>query len=369
VSQAYTVLSSPRLRQTYDSYGEQGLKMYENCMSFTDGDMGSRLSIGPMSLLVIICSAITLVVTLITAFAILLLLRLNDTIHLELAVTFTPLWLLDGLLILSLGAFMATRSHVLAVAFRLVQLVGFIAFQVLLCVRVDGGAKLAYIVVFSPLLVVEAVMGLSSVLMMPPSRHKEEQDAGNTLLPYPLFLFRKINWLVATAALLLLLALRLDDTISVSWTFVFLPFWLLISIEFTFNCVAANTDSVDERSAVPKQLAYSRLLVMAVCVTILALLCIRLDSGAISWLAIFWPLFLASSLYCCCCCLGCCAISLSPRQEAKDVPPPDGDESSTTNRSRCNDAPMERKAQETTPLIMGKKGCLPGAVPGSDESA
>ena len=48
VQYAYSVLSDPQLRGVYDSYGEQGLKMYESYMSFADSgtDGGPSLPLG-----------------------------------------------------------------------------------------------------------------------------------------------------------------------------------------------------------------------------------------------------------------------------------------------------------------------------------
>lgn len=62
VSQAYTILSSKRMRQVYDSYGEQGLKMYESYLSFAESDDGHKLPIGPVMMLLLACFGVSLLV-------------------------------------------------------------------------------------------------------------------------------------------------------------------------------------------------------------------------------------------------------------------------------------------------------------------
>ncbi|KAL1511288.1 hypothetical protein AB1Y20_006093 [Prymnesium parvum] len=358
VSHAYTVLSSPRLRQIYDSYGEQGLKMYESYMSFAEADDGSKLPVGPIMLLSLVCFGVTLIVGLITTFGILLLLRLNGSIHTKLSILLIPLWLLDAIVMLCLYASVASvRSRAISVSIFFAQLLAIVAFQVLLCLRVDGASSMSYTLVFSPLFAAEALLAAKSVSSMRPDAYESERAAGTTLLEYPLYLVRQASWPVARALLLVLLALRLDHSITCAWTIVFLPLWLLICLEFTLSCIAARADSLSERGPVLKQLALTRSIVTGFAAVLLLLLCIRLDGGSLSWVAIFWPLFLASSIYFCCCCCLCCALSLSPRPEVRDVPPPEGGEFTKVGGDVASDGKSDSmKETEKTPLMSAQHG-------------
>ena len=71
-------------------------------MSFAEAEDGSRLPVGPVMLLMLICLSITFVVGLVTAFGIMLLLKLNDNLQTSYVILFTPLWVLDGIVLLCL---------------------------------------------------------------------------------------------------------------------------------------------------------------------------------------------------------------------------------------------------------------------------
>mmetsp|Transcript_5881 Transcript_5881/g.17405 ORF Transcript_5881/g.17405 Transcript_5881/m.17405 type:complete len:439 (+) Transcript_5881:561-1877(+) len=367
VSHAYSVLSQPRLRQVYDSYGDQGLKMYESYMSFAEAEDGSKLPVGPVMLLMLICLSITFIVGLVTAFGIMLLLKLNDSIETSFVILFTPLWVLDAIVLLCIYvAFMAARSRAAAIGIVLVQLLAFTAFEVLLALRQDNTVGLSYAIVFTPLYALEGVLAARAAMAARPSTYDGDRAAGNTLLSYPLYVMRLASWVLARASLYVLLALRLDGTITCLYTIVLLPLWLLVCMEFFLSCASARADSQSERAPVLKQLALGRSVVALFCALILVLLCVKLDAGSVSWMSIFWPLFLASSIYFCCCCCLCCALSLAPRAEVRDVPPPDAGgyvksdrplaDSDMPTDNRAFDRPDLRQQGESTPLMAAQQG-------------
>ena len=95
ISTAYNVLSTPRKRQVYDAYGEQGLKMYEQYVHMADtDDGGSKIPLQPVTMLLLLCVALSLVILLAAAFGVLLLLYLDGALSSPLAVVLTPLWLI-----------------------------------------------------------------------------------------------------------------------------------------------------------------------------------------------------------------------------------------------------------------------------------
>ena len=96
ISTAYNVLSTPRKRQVYDAYGEQGLKMYEQYVHMADtDDGGSKIPLQPVTMLLLLCVALSLVILLAAAFGVLLLLYLDGALSSPLAVVLTPLWLIS----------------------------------------------------------------------------------------------------------------------------------------------------------------------------------------------------------------------------------------------------------------------------------
>eukprot|EP00966_Prymnesium_polylepis_P254039 5870544-Prymnesium_polylepis.1 len=102
-----------------------------------------------------------------------------------------------------------------------------------------------------------------------PSTYDGDRAAGNTLLSYPLYVMRLASWVLARASLYVLLALRLDGTITCLYTIVLLPLWLLVCMEFFLSCASARADSQSERAPVLKQLALGRSVVALFCALIL----------------------------------------------------------------------------------------------------
>jgi len=94
---AYEVLGCARKRQIYDSYGEQGLRLYESYMAFAEagGDTESgKLPLQPVSMLALLCCVVSLGVLLITATCVALLARLSRSTEAPLVLVLLPLWIL-----------------------------------------------------------------------------------------------------------------------------------------------------------------------------------------------------------------------------------------------------------------------------------
>jgi hypothetical protein len=146
ISTAYNVLSSPRKRQIYDAYGEQGLKMYDSYMSFADSDDdSSKMPLQPVTMLLMVCVGISVLIFMSAAFGMLLLLYLSGSISPPLAVVFLPLWLVaaGGLCCLSVSL-VGSRTNQTNLAVATLQLLCAVAFLILLCVRADSDQHLAY---------------------------------------------------------------------------------------------------------------------------------------------------------------------------------------------------------------------------------
>ena len=94
---AYEVLSAPRKRQIYDSYGDQGLRMYESYMAFAEpgGDSESgKQPLQPLFMLALACCVASLGVLLVTATCLALLVRLSRGTEAPLVLVLLPLWIL-----------------------------------------------------------------------------------------------------------------------------------------------------------------------------------------------------------------------------------------------------------------------------------
>lgn len=282
-----------------------------------------------------------------TTFGALLLLRLDGAIEPSLAVLLVPLWIVDAIALCCLYVgFAGMRSRLASLTMTALQLLGFICFQVLLCIHVDGVAPFSYLACFVPLFIIELGLAARAVIKVRPNSYRGESQLGNTLLPYEAYVVQTVFWVLARTAFLVLLALRLDGRLTCAWTLVLLPMWLLLLLELVLAYIAASTkENVTERSPALRQLARARIVIVLLLAIMLLLLCLRLDAQSVGWIAIFWPIFGAAGIYfCCCCCVGV-ALGLAPKPEPRDVPPMDESPEASTCRPEADgeDAPLLSK--------------------------
>jgi hypothetical protein len=332
VQYAYSVLSEPRLRSIYDSYGEQvqqhatrrrvlscacsrrlphgrpltcacaplpslppfhrtlpqGVKMYESYVSFAGSEDGSSsISVSdPLVMITGLCTVLGILVGLVTALAAAVYVKLQDPHAPALALMLTPLWILDGLGLLSLYIFLtaSTRAKVKedgwkkaapsgSMSLMLLQLLLLIAWevrtppsrstclaavapatrdhhpsplfpsthprclhspplQVLLVLRTDSVTpQLPYMAVFAPIYLLEVTNAFAALPRLKPSTYEAERNGGSTILPYTLYAAREVSWLLSRAAFLLLLTLKLDGALHGLWLLPLSPLWLYLAID------------------------------------------------------------------------------------------------------------------------------------------
>lgn len=342
VSMAYSVLSSPHLRQVYDFYGEQGLKMYENYSSYvrsTEGGAGSPA--GPVMMLVVVCFGASLLVLLATALAMLTLLRLNQQIQVPLWLLLSPLWIVEIGPFCCFFAALArgNRSRATGLAVRLVTSACAIVFQGGLCLRADGMQPLSYAVIFIPLFVYETVHATGAALRCKQSNYDTERATRLTFLPYAHHVFRLLAWVTARACFLVALALRLDGIlVQCPWRMVMLPLWTALLVEGILSVMLLKSRSECEPSM--RQSTITRLVLAIFSSVILLLLCLRLDEVLGSWVPIFAPVFVVGSLFGCICCCFCCIASFRPKPGPQQVPLQDDCSCSTRGGHDDEEAPL-----------------------------
>eukprot|EP00908_Phaeocystis_cordata_P027144 Transcript_9681.p1 GENE.Transcript_9681~~Transcript_9681.p1 ORF type:complete len:434 (-),score=180.71 Transcript_9681:61-1362(-) len=360
ISTAYNVLSSPRKRQIYDAYGEQGLKMYDSYMSFADSDDdSSKMPLQPVTMLLMVCVGISVLIFMSAAFGMLLLLYLSGSISPPLAVVFLPLWLVaaGGLCCLSVSL-VGSRTNQTNLAVATLQLLCAVAFLILLCVRADSDQHLAYTWVFSPLFLLEATNTLQAIMRCRKEAHEAEVAIGRTTHSYALHMMRVLGWAGARLATALLLPIRLDGGLaSASWSLVLLPLWLLVLLEVCLGCCGLQKREAEgEREVLLRQMSIARLVVTFLLGTLLLLLCLRLDGHMASWLWIMLPLFVASGLYFCCCSCLCCTLWLAPKPSARDVPAAPAGADLPTPADTARSEHGRQKQAEQAPLLATEKG-------------
>jgi hypothetical protein len=104
VDRAYKILSDPEKRNLYDTYGEQAVEFYENDM-LSDTQRKIMLYLVNPQLTNVVCLALLALFALVTLAPTFLTLRLDDTVTWSWSVVLVPMWILDAIVLVVVGAF------------------------------------------------------------------------------------------------------------------------------------------------------------------------------------------------------------------------------------------------------------------------
>ena len=333
VQYAYSILSNPRLRSIYDSYGEQGLKAYESYVNFAEGSSGDSggtlLPLAPAQLFSALCGAVGLLVALFTALCVDILLKANGTTDAALSLLLIPLWILDVIALLAVYIFIFSTARKgspnQGAVMVMVSLIFFIAFQVLVVVRVDGAAPtLPWVAVFGPLYGTEALSFARSLARCRPSAHEADKAASKAHPSYAWHVLLTMGWSLARVATVVLIPLKMDEIIGLDWSLVFTPLYSYILIYFVFACRQLQAPVHNEREQMVV-MGHRMCALFTLLATVLLVLATLTLNGTIgTWLVFFMPAFVLAACFCCCCFCVVCCVSMMPKSGPVDVPPGDG---------------------------------------------
>ena len=367
VQYAYSVLSDERLRGIYDSYGEQGLKMYESYMSFAESEEGgpTMIPLAPSVLLGVVCGGLGLVLVLVTALLVTTYTKLEGS-RAPLSLMLIPLWVLDVFAVVGLYAFLfaSTRKGQGWQAYRsagvsMLVLLLFIAFQVLLTLRVDGTtATLKYAAVCSPLYATEAIHLMQATVRCQLKMYEAEKVSGQAHASYGVHVLLTLGYAAARIVLLALVVLRLDGVIHIAWGLVLLPVWAYAAGYISCGCLALSDVQPSSEREQMMLMARRASVLLAIFVTfIVVLVALILDGSLHSWLPIYiLPFTITGCFSCCCCCILCCMRAVGGRSGPVDVPPGDGfDTPMSTVRDDDSPSPSPTHPSESAPLLPSSK--------------
>jgi len=274
----------------------------------------------------------------------------------KLSLLLIPLWILDAFAVLAVYIFLFTtarKGHPSQGAMgAAVVLLLHIAFQVLVCVRLDGAAPTqSWLVVFVPLFVTEAIDLAKAVVRCRPSAHESEKAAGKAHPVYLWHVLLTLGWSAARIVTVVLIPLRLDAALSINWWLVFMPLFSYVLLYLCFGCQQLGAPVHNEREQM-LQMGHRLCLLFTTIATVLLILATLTLNGTIStWLPVFILPFTVSGCFCCCCCCVVMCIRMVPKGGPVDVPPGDGMEppggtasGSTSPPTPSEDAPLLSKS-------------------------
>ena len=375
VQYAYSVLSDPRLRSIYDSYGEQGLKMYEQYVSFAEqgqGGEGGLPMMNPANLLMAACVGVAVIVGLLTALAITLYLKLQGDSTAPLALMLLPLWIIESALLVALYGFLvsglrkgADAQGLSGTAGTLAQLILLIAWEILLVLRTDGAVPtLPYVVIFAPLYILEVINATKAAQRISPASYEAEKASGATILPYGLNVARVLGGTIARGIFLLLLTLHYDGPMASSaWGIVLLPLWLLFVFSIMLSCAALQVQPSNEREQTLLMMARGKVFGTLFLGFLLLLINLALDHTITSWMPLFLIWFLIAGCFFCCCCCAVGMLRMVPTPQGQDVPPNEayGTSGASTARSDASTTRSDASPTEDAPLLPGGSSYQTGA--------
>ncbi|CAI2180245.1 962_t:CDS:2 [Funneliformis geosporum] len=318
ITHAYEILSDPKKRSVYDKYGEMGINMMDSMAGFLfDPDIE-----GPL---------------------------LDNKVKWSFGVVFIPMWIVDFVVFVGLVAqarkepteydehdaeefeglyhddrerarearkLQQKRLHRLRNLLAIVYLLLFFTFQILIVLRADGAINFSAAIVFIPYFITEIINVYPNIMeyvgIFRTTRVYDHNGKPSLKLKFQLF-FETFFWLLIRVALAILIVLKIDGVIKVSWGIVFFPLYL-VGIRYALGILfqwwlLRKAEPLQNRLRVDVLVSATVLGVIGtLSYTVIGLLASRLDgNNGIRLSSIFIPVFIVLSLLFCCsgCCLPC----------------------------------------------------------------
>eukprot|EP00004_Rigifila_ramosa_P024940 TRINITY_DN7335_c0_g1_i2.p1 TRINITY_DN7335_c0_g1~~TRINITY_DN7335_c0_g1_i2.p1 ORF type:complete len:287 (-),score=80.95 TRINITY_DN7335_c0_g1_i2:81-941(-) len=236
IQEAYAVLSDEKKRALYDEYGDEGMKLYEGFQGFSESqEMAAVLA-------VVGCCILCFLLPLLLVQTSLLAVKLDGK-DWSLSATLTPLWIFDAVVLFGLVCAPAianaavreegeSEGHMSISLYALTQAALAILFQIFVAVKVDTAWNAPWVQVFSPLFALEGLgvvgMVLRHLVMVHVVRTLRRETLDPDALPptwgsLALMFLQEDVKAALRVSLPVLVALKLDGALDVSWAVVLIP--------------------------------------------------------------------------------------------------------------------------------------------------
>ncbi|KAI9018660.1 hypothetical protein CLU79DRAFT_759758 [Phycomyces nitens] len=344
INHAYEVLSDEQKRRVYDRHGELGLQMMGTVASpLFDPEIESMLCAA--------FSLLSLVLALFIIFFAFLTVRIDGITQWSWAVVWIPLWIID--IIVCFGSFQQVlsalsksddededhddqrhsseetedgerkkasrrRIRVMDRLFHFVYWLLLVIFQAFIVVRLDNTVDWSAAAVFAPYFAVEGIHFLLNSFELSMAILAYRRINVNEPLSIKVMadlVFNQYWFFVLRLVMFILIALRIDQTITCSWAIVFIPLYL-VGLKYAIQLILSYRSYNHLPQPEVARQGKVTVLVGTVAFVILGtlfyalvgLIAKRLDgSGSIKMSHVFVPIFIVLSFLICCsgCCLPC----------------------------------------------------------------
>ncbi|CAG8546515.1 3414_t:CDS:2 [Paraglomus brasilianum] len=352
ITHAYEILSDPKKRSVYDKYGEMGISMLDSMAGFLfDPDIE-----GPLCMLFTIISvSIILIVLFLTFLAI----RADNRVSWSYTAVFLPIWIVDVVVFIALlvqvrkdpfeendndndeyeglysddpnvreqarknrkrqQRFLHRVRNSLLIAYAVLVLL----FQIFIALKADESITWSAAVVFAPYFFIE-LLNLYPILMEYLVELKTAKALDEDGLPSVkaklLLAFDMLFWFIIRLSLAVLIVLKIDETITVSWGVVFIPLYLVglkYGLVLLLQYIALKRAEPLQNRGMANLVGFGIAYIVscALLYALVGLLAARLDGHTgIRMSSVFIPVFITLSILFCCtgCCMPCALFGWGP---------------------------------------------------------
>ncbi|OQR85132.1 hypothetical protein THRCLA_10775 [Thraustotheca clavata] len=335
---AYDVLSDPKQREVYDSMGEDGLKVMNDfgelsVEALVAAALGAFSALGP-------CAKFMIFLAILVAFGLAFMIpifwciRADKDVDWSWAVTFIPLWILDGLYVCWTGCSMAAGDEArdndsppipwlrfLTKCVSFFHIVLFIVLQIFVAMKLQGSVDWSCGIVLVPLYILEGLFLAEKIAIgrrvYQAVKINSENGWMNVLV---IEIGRSCLFSILRIAFEVLLALRVDQTITASWWVVFVPIWVLFvlaMIPIVKSMISQIKQQNDEGEKMGHGMMMCALLFILVVISPIFVLAARLE-GSFSSIYVLLPWFVLVG--CSLIFVALCICCYNPQQASEDHP-------------------------------------------------
>lgn len=305
LAKAKDVLSDPQKRNYYDVYGEDGVAFFDQWQSADPNEMLAQVGWGGI---VCFCISNLICVAFVLCFPVFLIVRQDDWMW---GWMMAPIWVIDAIVLLMLAITpllpynMHSQRELLSSCMwtEILQMICFITWQVFVSVNLDHSGWMDWIAVFVPMFVFQAITTIKQMVESLPEHYEvaARTKAPGAVCGHPIYCIylgvQQALWWCAW----ILIPLRMDQTVDVSWWLVATPLFVLIG----FGLFAATRDphrarNQDEMEEVVYEQVFSRwkfaawLFALATTITVCLYVSEAVETGIYF---IFLPLFIVAAAF------------------------------------------------------------------------